>query len=98
MALKRKSARPVEAIEADLLLLLLRERYGYDFSGYARAFLIRRLRQMVDTFHVGNLGELLPTLLHDERVAQPEVTTLSGPGSRFSGDPPLCTHRRAHVR
>ena len=32
MALKRKSARPLEAIEADLLLLLLRERYGYDFS------------------------------------------------------------------
>ncbi len=97
MALKRKSARPVEAIEADLLLLLLRERYGYDFSGYGRASLIRRLRQLVDTFQVGSLVELLPTLLHDEQVAQTAINTLSVPVSGFFRDPPVWKYLREQV-
>ncbi|MCQ1551328.1 MAG: protein-glutamate O-methyltransferase CheR [Candidatus Accumulibacter phosphatis] len=97
MALKRESARPIEAIEADLLLLLLRERYGYDFSGYDRASLIRRLRQLVDTFQIGSLVELLPALLHDEQVAQTVINTLSVPVSEFFRDPPVWKYLREQV-
>ncbi|MEF8714396.1 MAG: CheR family methyltransferase [Accumulibacter sp.] len=97
MALKRQSARPLEAIEVDLLLLLLRERYGYDFSGYGRTSLIRRLRQLVDTFQVGSLVELLPTLLHDEQVAQTAINMLSVPVSEFFRDPPVWKYLREQV-
>lgn len=97
MALKRKSARQIEAIEADLLLLLLRERYGYDFSGYGRASLIRRLRQVVETCQAGSLAELLPTLLRDEQVAQMAINMLSVPVSEFFRDPPVWKCLREQV-
>ncbi|HRE86742.1 MAG: CheR family methyltransferase [Candidatus Accumulibacter sp. UW26] len=97
MALKRKSARPLEAIEADLLLLLLRERYGYDFSGYGRASLLRRLRQLVEIYQAGSLVELLPALLRDEQVAQMAINMLSVPVSEFFRDPPVWKYLREQV-
>ena len=70
MALKRTTGCQLEQLEADLLLHALREGYGYDFSGYARASLIRRLRQLVEFLAVDSLADLVPELLRDEKMAQ----------------------------
>lgn len=97
MALKRQVGRKLEDIEAELLLLALRERYGYDFFGYARASLIRRLRQLVEFFAVDTLAELVPTLLRDERVAQAIINYISVPVSEFFRDPQAWKAVRAQV-
>jgi chemotaxis protein methyltransferase CheR len=36
-----------EALEVELLLAGVAKRYGYDFRGYARSSLMRRIRQAV---------------------------------------------------
>lgn len=89
MALKTQSGPDLEDIEVELLLLALRERYGYDFRGYARASLIRRLRHLVEFFAVNHLADLVPTLLRDERVAQAIINYISVPVSEFFRDPPV---------
>ncbi len=91
------SARDLEDIEAELLLLALRERYGYDFAGYARASLIRRLRQMVEFFAVADLADLLPIVLRNERVAQAVINFVSVPVSEFFRDPPVWGYVREHL-
>ena len=89
MALKTPSGLDLEDIEVELLLLALRQRYGYDFHGYARASLIRRLRHLVEFFAVNHLADLVPTLLRDERVAQAIINYISVPVSEFFRDPPV---------
>ena len=97
MPLKRKSGRAIEQLETELLLLALREGYGYDFSGYARASLIRRLRQLVDFFAVDSLADLVPALLRDERVAQAVINYVSVPVSEFFRDPSVWQYVRQRV-
>ncbi len=97
MALKRTRGGELEEIEADLLLFALRERYGYDFSGYGRPSLLRRLRQLVEFFTVVSLVDLLPALLRDEQVAQTVINYLSVPVSEFFRDPPVWKYLREQV-
>jgi chemotaxis protein methyltransferase CheR len=97
MTMKQNSIQQTEAIEADLLLLVLRERYGYDFSGYGRASLMRRLQQLAEDFSVPHLVDLLPTLLHDEETAREVINHLSVPVSDFFRDPPVWKYLREKV-
>ena len=53
----------IEDVEVNLLLDALKERYGYDFTGYARASLKRRLLGLTHDFSVGNLSQLIPIVL-----------------------------------
>lgn len=87
MALARTTGRKPEDIEVDLVLWALRERYGIDFSGYARVSLARRLGQVVELFAVAHLADLLPSLLRDANVAQTTINYLSVPFSEFFRDP-----------
>lgn len=59
------SERPVEALEIDLLLAGIAERYGYDFRGYARASLTRRLRRIVQSEGLATVSALQDKVLHD---------------------------------
>lgn len=76
----------VEDVEVRLLLDALKQRYGYDFSGYAHASLKRRLLALKKYFEVGHLSELLPTVLYDEVVAQTVINNISVPTSEFFRD------------
>lgn len=87
----------VEDVEVDLLLQALRQRYGYDFTGYARASLKRRLKELQTYFDVKELSALIPPLLHDERVAQTLVNNISVPVSEFFRDPPVWSYLRAEI-
>lgn len=54
-----------EALEVELLLAGLAKRYGYDFRGYARASLMRRIRQAVRREEVPTVSALQARVLHD---------------------------------
>ncbi len=87
MALMSLPQYRVQDIEIEMILLALKQRWGYDFSGYARASLKRRLLHLVDYFEVDCLSRLLPTLLYDEPVAQTVINAISVPTSEFFRDP-----------
>lgn len=87
----------VEDVEVGLLLSALKERYGYDFTDYARASLKRRLRQLQTYFDVHCLSELIPILLYDERVAQTVVNNISVLVSDFFRDPPVWKFVREEI-
>jgi chemotaxis protein methyltransferase CheR len=87
MALMPLRQHKIQDIEIEMILLALKQRWGYDFSGYARASLKRRLLHLVDYFEVDCLSRLLPTLLYDEPVAQTLINAISVPTSEFFRDP-----------
>ncbi len=86
MALVKWKNHNIEDVEVDLLLNALKQRYGYDFTGYARASLKRRLRELTRFFEVRHLSELLSAMLYDETVAQTVINNISVPTSEFFRD------------
>ncbi|HEX5755649.1 MAG TPA: CheR family methyltransferase [Arenimonas sp.] len=87
----------IEEIEVDLVLQALKLRYGFDFTGYARASLKRRLREVQAYFDLRSLSALIPTLLQDERVAESVINNISVPVSEFFRDPPVWRYLREEV-
>jgi chemotaxis protein methyltransferase CheR len=55
----------LERLELDLLLEAIHQRYGYDFRGYARASLRRRLWRRADLEGLRSLSGLQERVLHD---------------------------------
>lgn len=53
-------------IELPLLIEAVYQKYHYDFRGYARASLKRRLRAAMNRFGLGTLSQLQDKLLHDD--------------------------------
>jgi chemotaxis protein methyltransferase CheR len=87
----------IEDVEVNLLLQALNERYGYDFTGYARASLKRRLRELMVYFELSHLTQLIPTLLYNEAVAQTVINSISVPTSEFFRDPFVWAYLRENV-
>lgn len=54
-----------EALEIELLLAGIARRYGYDFRGYSRASLMRRIRQAVRREGMSTISALQDRILHD---------------------------------
>ncbi|MFZ2724916.1 MAG: CheR family methyltransferase [Methylococcaceae bacterium] len=87
----------IEDVEVDLLLNALKARYGYDFTGYARASLKRRLLGLSHYFDVAHLSQLIPLVLYDESVAQKVINHISVPTSEFFRDPAVWRQLRHTV-
>ncbi len=87
MALVKWKNHNTQDVEVGLMLSALKERYGYDFSGYAQASLKRRLQELTKYFDVDHLSELIPEMLYDEAVAQTVINSISVPTSEFFRDP-----------
>ena len=87
----------IENVEVNLLLDALKERYGYDFTGYARASLKRRLLGLMPDFDVRHLSQLIPIVLYDETVAQTVINSISVPTSEFFRDPLVWRHLRTNI-
>jgi chemotaxis protein methyltransferase CheR len=87
----------IEDVEVNLLLQALNERYGYDFTGYARASLKRRLRELMIYFDLPHLTQLIPTILYNEAVAQTVINSISVPTSEFFRDPFVWAYLRENV-
>lgn len=87
----------IKDVEVDLLLSALKQRYGYDFTGYARASLKRRLEELIRYYQIKHLSELIPVLLYDEAVAQTAINNISVPTSEFFRDPQVWNMVRQRV-
>jgi chemotaxis protein methyltransferase CheR len=69
--------RELEELELELLLEAVYRRYGYDFRGYARASLRRRLWRRADLEGLRSLSGLQERVLHDPGCLERLLTDLS---------------------
>jgi chemotaxis protein methyltransferase CheR len=69
--------RELEQLELELLLEAIHQRYGYDFRGYARASLRRRLWRRADLEGLRSLSGLQERVLHEPQVMQRLLGDLS---------------------
>ncbi|MEJ0100835.1 MAG: protein-glutamate O-methyltransferase CheR [Pseudomonadota bacterium] len=88
---------PVNDIELRLLLEALYLRYHYDFRGYARSSLRRRLRVAMDKFGCDTLSRLQERLLHDATLMQELMDILTVQVSEMFRDPPYFQALREQV-
>ena len=79
--------RDVFALEIDLLLTGVAERYGYDFRNYARASLTRRIRKALQREGLKSVSGLQNKLLHDEAAAMRFVASISVHTTAMFRDP-----------
>lgn len=77
----------LEQIEIDLFIEAMRRRFGYDFSGYSRASLTRRVRGLVSQFGTTTITGLTAHLLHTPQHLKQAISGLSVPVSEFFRDP-----------
>lgn len=90
-------APDVEAIEVNLLLEALYQRYGYDFRSYARASVHRRLRQFLITSEHDRLADLIPHALHDVDFFSALTQALSVSTTEMFRDPVVYRALREQV-
>jgi chemotaxis protein methyltransferase CheR len=69
--------RELERLELELLLEAIHQRYGYDFRGYARASLRRRLWRRADLEGLRSLSGLQERVLHDPLCMERLLADLS---------------------
>jgi chemotaxis protein methyltransferase CheR len=79
----------LERIELGLFVQGMRERYGYDFSQYAPASLLRRVRQLVVDQGAGTISALTGRTLHEPDFLDAVLQGLSVPVSEMFRDPPV---------
>ncbi len=76
-----------EALEIDLLLEAIFRKYGYDFRNYARASLVRRIRNCLNKTETNHISELIPNLLHDKNFFHEVLSEFSVPVTEMFRDP-----------
>jgi len=91
------SASDVEELELDLLLEAIHRRYAYDFRGYARASLRRRMWHRAVMERVETLSALQDRLLHDPAVMDRLLSDLSINVTEMFRDPSFHAALRARV-
>jgi chemotaxis protein methyltransferase CheR len=79
--------RDLVALEVELLLTGIAERYGYDFRNYARASLTRRVRKALQREGLKSVSALQNKLLHDQDAAMRFVASMSVHTTAMFRDP-----------
>ncbi|WP_035246984.1 CheR family methyltransferase [Desulfogranum mediterraneum] len=76
-----------EELEITLLLEAMQSRYGYDFRGYARASLTRRIKKGLAETGLQRISELIPPILYDRDFFNKFVANLSVHVTEMFRDP-----------
>jgi chemotaxis protein methyltransferase CheR len=87
----------LENFEVTLLLSAIEHRWGYDFNGYARAFIKRRIRRTLNRCHLQHVSELIPRVLHEPAFIQGLVQDISIPVTEMFRDPPIWKALREQI-
>lgn len=87
----------LEDIEIDLFLHAVRERFGYDFSNYAKASLKRRVVTLAHRRGASSISELLDWVLRGDRAMERILATLSVPVTEMFRDPETFLFLRKNV-
>jgi chemotaxis protein methyltransferase CheR len=77
----------IEQIGLDLLVEAIHRRYGYDFRGYARASLKRRVEHFMAKTGVPSIAALIPVVLEDEAEFEALLFTISITTTEMFRDP-----------
>lgn len=86
-----------ELIENELFIKAIYDKYGYDFSNYARASLNRRIRELVMLAHKKSASDLIPLLFHDENYINTVLHTFSITVTEMFRDPEVFLSIRNNV-
>jgi chemotaxis protein methyltransferase CheR len=86
-----------EQIEIDLLLEALFRCCGYDFRSYARASIVRRIRQFLPGSGCASVAEMIPKLLHDREFCSRLVRYFSISVTEMFRDPSVYRAVREQV-
>lgn len=76
-----------EELEIDLLLEAILRRHGYDFRGYARASLTRRIHKGRSEMGYSRISDLIPKIIHDKIFFKRFVRNLSVHVTEMFRDP-----------
>lgn len=87
----------VEDIALEVFIQALRLRHGYDFSGYARASLKRRVSQLAADLGLSDIGSLVPRVLYEPVLLDEIVAHVSVPVSDLFRDPDVFGRLREEV-
>lgn len=87
----------VAAIELELFIEALRRAYGYDFSGYLRASLKRRVEALAARKRLADIGQLTAYCLRNPEATAEIVAGLSVPHSGLFRDPEVFLRLREEV-
>lgn len=66
-----------EELEITLLLEAILQRYGYDFRGYARASLTRRIHKGLEETAYKRISELIPEVIYNKQFFKKFIKNLS---------------------
>ncbi len=86
-----------EELEINLLLEAIMQKYGYDFRGYARASLTRRINKGLEETSCKRISELIPEIIHNERFFKKFIKHLSIHVTEMFRDPHFFSCLREHV-
>ncbi|MFH1076856.1 MAG: CheR family methyltransferase, partial [Pseudomonadota bacterium] len=84
-------------IEITLLLEALRLKYGYDFRGYARSSIKRRIMRRIALSGAKSISDLQHKVLHDEELSDTLLMDFSINVSEMFRDPSFYKTIREHV-
>jgi chemotaxis protein methyltransferase CheR len=87
----------IETIEIELLLDAIFLRYGYDFRGYAKASIRRRILQFMKISGAASVSDMIPRLIHDESYFEKLVMEFSITVTEMFRDPSLFLTLRQKV-
>ncbi|MET0618516.1 MAG: protein-glutamate O-methyltransferase CheR [Luteibacter sp.] len=87
----------VEAIEIELLLEALFQRFHYDFRAYSKASIKRRLKQLKEKLGYRTYSAMLEGLLHDPAVVPQVIAYLTVQVSEMFRDPSYFRALRENV-
>lgn len=77
----------IKRIEVDALLDVINKRYGYDFSQYSRASLLRRIEHRRILAGVEHISDLIPRIIHDPEELDKFICDLSVTVTEMFRDP-----------
>ncbi|WP_423823912.1 protein-glutamate O-methyltransferase CheR [Salinisphaera sp. SPP-AMP-43] len=87
----------IEERALDLFVQALHACHGYDFSGYARASLKRRVEQLAADLGVAGVGHLIPRLIYEPALLGDVIARLSVPVSEMFRDPEVFAAIREQI-
>jgi len=94
---REEDLEALQSLELELLLTAVLRRYGYDFSHYAPASLLRRVQRAMQEERVRTISALQERLLHDPDALRRFVSVLSVHVTAMFRDPPFYRFLRTHV-
>lgn len=86
-----------QALEVELLIEALFQRFKYDFRSYARTSVARRLKHAMALFHCPTVSHVQARLLHEPAFLAELIDVLTVPTTEMFRDPPYFSALRATI-